>query len=291
MSENELITILCPSRGRPDRLRTMMHSAISTADDPEKIEFCVWIDFDDDSYKELIASNEFKNLRILRGPRLSLSAMYNSLLIIASGDYLLWGGDDVEFRTNSWDKIIVNAINDFENKVGLVYVNDLGNYEQKYANVGVLHRNWVETLGFIFTPHLRDNGVDGWITDVARQVNRCTYLESVEIEHMQHRQGKAKMDKTYSDRDLVHQWYEPFDLYHLLKDERRREALYMASQWPNIQVKFKFRYLFATMYIKIAKQLSRMSDLRAVYFGSFSNSKFVSRVFERFSLRSRRKWD
>jgi len=138
---------------------------------------------------------------------------------------------------------------------------------------------------------LRDNGVDGWVTDVARQVNRCTYLESVEIEHMQHRQGKAKMDKTYSDRDLVHQWYEPFDLYHLLKDERRREALYLASQWPNIQVKFKFRYLFATMYIKIAKQLSRMSDLRAVYFGSFSNSKFVSRVFERFSRRSRRKWD
>ena len=291
MSESELISILCPSRGRPDRLRTMMHSAISTADNPENIEFCVWIDFDDDSYKELIAGNEFKNLRVLRGPRLSLSAMYNSLLIIASGDYLLWGGDDVEFRTNSWDKIIVNAINNFEDKVGLVYVNDLGNYEQKYANVGVLHRNWVNTLGFIFTPHLRDNGVDGWITDVARQVNRCTYLKSVEIEHMQHRQGKAKIDKTYADRDLVHQWYEPFDLYHLLKDERRREALYLASQWPNIQVKFKSRYLFATMYIKIAKQISRMSDLRAVYFGSFSNIKFVYRIFERFSLRSRRKWD
>jgi hypothetical protein len=268
-----------------------MRSAISTAKDPKNIEFCVWIDFDDDSYKELIDGNEFENLRVLRGPRLSLSAMYNSLLIISSGDYLLWGGDDVEFRTNSWDKIIVNAINNFENKVGLVYVNDLGNYEQRYANVGVLHRNWVNTLGFIFTPHLRDNGVDGWITDVARQVNRCTYLESVEIEHMQHRQGKAKMDKTYSDRDLVHQWYEPFDLYHLLKDERRREALYIASQWPNIQVKFKSRYLFATVYINIAKKLSRMSELRVVYFGSFSNSKFLSRAFERIFLRSRRKWD
>lgn len=291
MSESELISILCPSRGRPDRLRTMMHSAISTADNPENIEFCVWIDFDDDSYKELIAGNEFKNLRVLRGPRVALSAMYNGVLLVASGDYFLWVGDDVEFRTNSWDKIIMDAINKFENNIGLVYVNDLGNYEQKYANIGVLHRNWVETLGFILTPHLRDNGPDAWITDVARQVNRCTYLDSVVIEHMQHRQGKAKVDKTYSDRNLVHQWYEPFHLYHLLKDERRREALYIASQWPNIQIKFKFRYLLATLYIMIVKRISGMSKLRAVYFGSLPNIKFVSRVFDRFSIRNRRKWD
>jgi hypothetical protein len=291
MAENGLISVLCPSRGRPDRLKTMMQSALSTAKDPENIEFCVWIDFDDDSYKELIDGNEFKNLRILRGPRVALSSMYNGLLLVASGDFFLWVGDDVEFRTNSWDKIIVDAMNKFENKIGLVYVNDLGKYEQKHANIGMLHRNWVETLGFILTPHLRDNGPDAWISDVARQVNRCTYLKSVEIEHMQHRQGKAKLDKTYSDRDLVHQWYEPFDLYHLLKDERRREALYMASQWPNIKIKFKFRYLLATFYVMTMERISGMSKLRAVYFGSFSNSKFVSRSFDRFLLRSRRRWE
>ena len=291
MAENKIVSVICPSRGRPVRLRTMMQSALVTAREPENIEFCVWIDSDDNSYEELIASNEFKNLRVLSGPRQSLSAMYNNLLIIATGDYLLWVGDDVEFRTSNWDKTIFDEINKFDNKIGLVYVNDLANYEQKFANIGVLHRNWVETLGFMLTPYFRDNGADAWITDVARQIDRCTYLDSVKIEHMQHRQGKAEIDKTYSDRDLTHQWYEPFDLYHLLKDERRREALYIASQWPNIKVKFKSRYLIATLYITIMKKFSKMSALRIVYFISFSNTKFLLRILDRFSFRSRRKWD
>ena len=69
MAENKIISVICPSRGRPVRLRTMMQSALVTAKEPENIEFCVWIDSDDNSYEELIASNEFKNLRVLRGPR------------------------------------------------------------------------------------------------------------------------------------------------------------------------------------------------------------------------------
>jgi len=290
-AENQIISVICPTRGRPSRLKTMMNSALETASKPENVEFCIWIDKDDSTYDEMIVKNEFKNLRVLRGPRFSLSTMYNNLLVISKGSYLLWGGDDVEFRTSGWDTQIISEIDKFENKIGLVYVNDLGNYEQKYANVGAVHVNWVNTLGFVFTPHLKDNGVDGWITDVARQIDRCKYLETVHIEHMQHRQGKAELDKTYSDRDNSHKWYDPFDLYHLLKDERRRDALYLASQWPNLEVTFKSRYFLANIYIWLKQKFSNIHPLRVVYFGSISNKMFIMRAINKITFKNRRKWD
>ena len=41
------ISILCPTRGRSDRLSIMINSCLKTADNPERIEFILYIDDDE----------------------------------------------------------------------------------------------------------------------------------------------------------------------------------------------------------------------------------------------------
>ena len=284
------ISVLVPSRGRPDKLISMIKSALATAANSNRIEFCVWIDDDDSSYDSLLNSSLDLPIKVLRGPRALLNMMYNSLLIIARGNYFLWGGDDTQFRTNSWDQLLIEGINKFQDKVGVVYVNDLGKYNQIWATVGMVHRNWIDSFGYLFSPHMRDNGADGWITDVARQVNRCTFFDDVIIEHMQHRQGKAETDATYEDRNSSNQWNDLHGLYRLLRDERRREALYLSIIWPNIHIEFKYRYLIATIYVELRRKWKPLSKRREVYFLSMSNKKFLLRALNALFLKNNYQW-
>jgi len=146
------ISILCPSRGRLEPLKLAINSALETASHPDSIEFCIWIDNDDSTYDDFLLNNKLKNIQVIRGQRMWLSIMYNCLASIAKGEYLMWIGDDSKFCTNSWDKLLTDEIDKFDNQIGLVYVNDLAKYEQKYATMGMLHRNWITSFGFLLTP-------------------------------------------------------------------------------------------------------------------------------------------
>lgn len=295
LPENETISIICPSRLRPIQLASMISSCLDTAINPKLIEFCIYIDNDDDSYEKFQDSFPEIRIKFLRGPRMWLSSMFNSLLTQVSGDYILWLGDDVKFQTKNWDLIMRSEIKKFPKYLGVVHVNDQAkSYEQIYATIGMVHRNWIETFGFLFTPHMRDNGIDFWITNVANQVNRRTYREDVVVEHMQFRQGKSEIDSTYLDRTYDQKLYNPQSLYRKLKDERRRDSLLLSERIGQSKVEFDSRYLLSSIYLKFTKPSFVLSNINAtrVYVGSLSNFNFCRSAFLKLSKRNfKQKWD
>jgi len=286
------ISILCPTRNRPEQLAEMMRSASKMSLKPNSIEFCLYIDLDDSSYDELVLPD---NVTVIRGPRMWLSMMYNALLTAAKGEYFFWSGDDVDFKTYGWDEELRIAMNKFSSKLGVVHVNDMAiSYPQKYATIGMVHRNWVLAFGYIFTPHLRDNGIDFWISNVSNQINRRTYLPEVKVEHKQYRQGKVSIDKTYMDRLDDHKTYSPVKIYQLLIDERRRDALVLQSKDNLIKVKFSMRYFCANTYLKMLETASRkeIAERRRIYVGSMSNVIFLKYFFIKIGFTMKRdKWD
>jgi hypothetical protein len=285
------ISILCPSRGRLEPLKLAIDSALETALHPDQIEFCIWIDNDDDTYDDFLLDNKLRNIQVIRGQRMWLSIMYNCLAAIAKGDYFMWIGDDSKFCTDGWDQLLTEEIDKFDNKIGLVYVNDLAAYEQKYATMGMLHRNWITSFGFLLTPHLRDNGIDGWVTDVAKQIGRCKFIEDVHIEHLQYRQGKAIIDKTYQERNSTNLWNDVYGLYRLLKDERRREVLYLKYLWPKIEISKQYRYTLSNVYILVKRKYFMISDLEAINYGALSNLSFIRRLILRILRSNHYKYD
>ena len=282
------ISILCPTRNRPGQLAEMMKSALNMSLKPDLIEFCLYIDVDDSSYDDLVLPN---NVTVIRGPRMWLSMMYNSLLTAAKGEYFFWSGDDVDFLTHGWDEEMRKEITKFSSKLGVVHVNDMAtSYPQKYATIGMVHRNWVKVFGYVFTPHLRDNGIDFWISNVSNQVNRRAYLPQVKVEHKQYRQGKVTIDKTYMDRLDDHKTYSPLRIYEILIDERRRDALMMQSIDESIKVRFSARYFCANTYLGLIKATSRnpIPPRRRIYVGSMSNATFIKYFLVKIGFTTRR---
>jgi glycosyl transferase/beta-hydroxylase protein BlmF len=291
-TEPERISILCPTRNRPDQLVAMMDSALKMASKPQLIEFCLYIDLDDDSCGQIEFS---ENVKIVRGPRMWLSSMYNALITAASGDYFFWSGDDVIFLTYGWDEELRKGIKSFPSKLGVVHVNDMAtSYPQKYATIGMVHRIWVDVFGYIFTPHLRDNGIDFWISNVANQTGRRLYLGDVKVEHRQYRQGKVTIDQTYIDRLDDHKTYSPLEIYRLLIDERRRDALLLQAKDCDIRIKFNLRYLFANVFLSLNTVITRkkISQRRKIYIGSQSNLKFLITLLKKIGIKTRiNHWD
>jgi hypothetical protein len=291
-TEPERISILCPTRNRPDQLVAMMDSALKMALKPQLIEFCLYIDLDDDSCGQIQFS---ENVKIVRGPRMWLSSMYNTLITAASGDYFFWSGDDVIFLTHGWDEELRQGIKSFPSKLGVVHVNDMAtSYPQKYATIGMVHRIWVDVFGYIFTPHLRDNGIDFWISNVANQTGRRLYLGDVKVEHRQYRQGKVTIDQTYIDRLDDHKTYSPLEIYRLLIDERRRDALLLQAKDCDIRIKFNLRYLFADAFLNLTELITRkkISPRRKIYIGSQSNLSFLITLFKKIGIKTRiNHWD
>jgi len=280
-------SILCPTRDRPKGLVRMMTSALDNASSPDSIEFCLYIDSDDHSYELEQLRRITSNLHITRGPRLCLSLMFNYLMINSKGEYLLWTGDDTKFLSKNWDEKLKLPISKVPDKLVVSYANDLANYAQNYATNGMIHRNWIELFGFLFSPHMRDNGVDFWISYVARNARRLSYCEDVLIEHLQYRQNKSLDDQTYSARRKDHLTYSLPELYHANRGERQRDAVILqiaTNQLP----KPKFGFFLGTLAARLLnwKDPKYSDDGRFIYMCSIPDIYFVAKLIRKLPLLS-----
>ena len=141
-----MISLLCPTRKRPAQLLRMWHSARNTADGP--IELVVYIDDDDTSYQNLDPV-----IKVVRGPRIVLSKMWNECYDQSIGDILVHCGDDIVFQTSGWDTTVRSAIEQFPDRIAFVYGNDgSGVHDGHFGTHGFIHRNWVETIRYFAPP-------------------------------------------------------------------------------------------------------------------------------------------
>lgn len=280
-------SILCPTRNRPEGLIRMMNSALERATAPENIEFCLYMDRDDQSYDLERLRSITSNLQLIRGPKISLSSMYNFLVINSTGEYLLWTGDDTKFLTNSWDKKLQLPITKVPDRLVVSYANDLANYAQKYATNGMVHRRWIDLFGFLFSPHMRDNGVDFWISYVARNAERLSYCEDVVIEHLQYRQNKGPDDQTYASRRSEHLTYNLPELYHANRGERQRDAVILQIAVKQLP-KPKYGFLFGTLLARFLNwRDNQYKDKgRFIYLCSIPDSYFLSKLIRKLPLLS-----
>ncbi len=232
------ISILIPTRLRPKNVKRLINSALKTAKDNSKLEFLFYVDDDDNSFpKELRGSK----IRVFKGPRTWLSSSFNCLLLQASGEIIMYCGDDIVFRTKYWDETIRAEFNKVDDKICLVYTNDGVDQSQDIARHGFVHRQWFNSTGWAF-PALRVMPIDLWMTDLAKQISRIKYLESVVIEHVHFRQGKkARIDLTYQQANERARSWNSLITYSSLKYDLRINYLLLCEA-IEIKPKFYFSY-------------------------------------------------
>lgn len=170
------ISVLVPTRNRPQRLRTLLDSYAGTTDGVTS-ELVFRIDDDDVSTATLLASH-----RVVIGPRrngyASLPSFFNEMAVAATGDVLMCGNDDMVFKTAGWAPLILAAANRYPD--GLFNFGVRTHNETHYP-FSIVSKSAVDRLGFIWDERIHWGDI--FLRDVMAAFGRCEMLPTVEIDH------------------------------------------------------------------------------------------------------------
>ena len=223
-----LISVLLPSRGRPDWLGRALGTAHKTATFPKRMEFIVRLDEDDsllDAYYngDGLYRPHVQRVANLVGPRTLLSACWNECYEESQGEILMHCGDDLTFDTPGWDQTVRAAFAQTPDKILFAYGNDLGPHGETFGTHGFIHRKWVETVGYFVPPLFSSDWNDVWLNDVAKMVKRHKLLDFV-TEHHHYQFGKAPRDQTHAEREERGARDDVVGLYKRTERERKLDA-------------------------------------------------------------------
>ena len=176
----------------------MCTTAISLATTPRDIEFVSYHDTDDETKYDYVG-----NHKEVFGPRVVLSQTWNECQKIATGPIYMFIADDFVFQSEGWDEIVRSVFEKSVDKILFAYPDS--SYARKgFGMTGFLHKNWVDSVGYIFPPSL-GAFLDNWVNCLADLTGRKHYLENVKVIHEyivndKTHNGILERDKTRNDR-------------------------------------------------------------------------------------------
>jgi hypothetical protein len=197
------ISLLMPTRGRPDNIVRLLKSLHDTSHVMPQV-ICR-IDDDDAEAKsaldQLIAAGE--PLDYICGPRATMTSYWNECAKATDAEIVMFAADDLIFRTKGWDSAVIKAFDSHPDQLIFVHGND-GHWGNRFGTHGFLHRKWIDAVGYVLPPYFSSDYGDTWVNDVANALNRRVYVQ-ITTEHMHPLWGKADMDATYQERLARHQ--------------------------------------------------------------------------------------
>lgn len=217
-----VISLLVPSRGRPEMCAQMWNSACTQALNPEHLELVLYLDNDDPAVDQYLHQPTLlwpASIVPVLGPRIVLSQTWNRCYDQAIGEILWHGNDDIRFNTRGWDRAIREEFAKVPDRICLVHGND-GIQGPNLATHGFLHRAWTDIIGAMVPPYFSSDYNDTWLTEVADRLGRRRYLPHLDIEHLHPVADKAPMDQTHLERLARHRQDGVDQLYASLAPER-----------------------------------------------------------------------
>ena len=194
------ISLLCPTRNRIDGLTRMWSSALDTASNPDKLELVLYVDHDDLETIQFLKSNLPEASTIFSDPNKPeiYSNLHNKCCANSQADIVFGCADDLIFRSQDWDNIILNKFEEIDDKIAFIFGND-GHWGSNFGTHGFFHKNWFNTLGYLAPPIFTVDYSDNYVNDLSNAISRRFYIEDIFIEHMHWTFGKMEMDTTAKD--------------------------------------------------------------------------------------------
>jgi len=190
------IAILTPSRERPDRFCELEAAIRENADNVYGIEVYLGLDTDDPCLHDYRPSPRTFVYSQRRQPLAPWTNFLATEAMRRGADILGFLGDDHRPRTDGWDYFIQEAFR--AHGKGLVYCDD-GHQGEKLPTAPFWSAEIIQALGYYYPPQLKHLFADNFWLRLATDLDRCTYLPSVLIEHMHPDAGKAKRDRSYNE--------------------------------------------------------------------------------------------
>jgi glycosyltransferase involved in cell wall biosynthesis len=182
------ISILLPTRNRPNLLKQFLDSVVKNTENLSQIEIVLYIDDDDMHTQEL----DYKDLNITRliGPRLTMGAYNYACLKYSVGNIIILANDDVIIHTPGWDVDVMKTIIFNNDKIFLAYPNDT--IMVKGCSFPILSRKTCNILIQPFPVEYKRLFIDIHLMDIFKRLaflgeNRIHYLENIVFEHLRNK--------------------------------------------------------------------------------------------------------
>ena len=228
-----LIAVVLPTRNRPKQLKEFITSIFLNAYNPNIIKVYLYVDDDDTltipSIKKYV--EKYPNRVVIhQGPRIIHSDIANKLFPLIQEDIFFLGGDDLIIRTPGWDNVVIQAFAQIPDKIALLYGDDLSpDPNLKFlATHPILHRRWVEAVGYLTPPYFSSDYADTWLNFIADVIGRKFKLTMVN-EHMHYTFGKSEMDNTYKESRVRFSETKPSVIYNNKLSERLEDSLTLSK--------------------------------------------------------------
>ena len=118
-----MISLLCPTRGRPKEAERLIKSFQKTQKNENEILFYVQ---NDDKFKKDYVDlfNKYKLKTFIIGLHMPTSYLWNKLSEYAQGDLLTLIGDDVEILSDHWDDKFEYASKQYKDNIFVITTQD-----------------------------------------------------------------------------------------------------------------------------------------------------------------------
>lgn len=211
------VSLLCPTRGRPQAFVAMVDSALTTAGDPDSVEVVAVVDSDD---RELATYVFPTSAQVVNGDSRNMSDLWNAGADVATADVMMLCADDLRFRSFGWDDLVLDEFERWPDRLVNVWGDD-GNENGQRATHPFLHRRWVDLFGRFTPPHFVADYCDLWLYEVAAACGRSRQLPGLFIEHMHISLGKSPDDETERRKvERQHGEVRPALVWDATADER-----------------------------------------------------------------------
>lgn len=188
-----MISLLCPTRGRPKQALNLYKSFIKTQANNNELNFC--IQKDDSLFDEYLSLFKLNGIeKYFVSESMPTSYLWNQMAFIAKGDLLTLIGDDVEIVTRGWDNIIENKASKYSDKMFVITVDD-GRKDKAQGKFmrcphPTVHKEWVRTLGYFVPPFFMHRYLDKYTQNLAIKINRFIEIKEVVFNHLKFNYSK-----------------------------------------------------------------------------------------------------
>jgi len=181
---SSVLSMLCPSRGRPRQLAALAQSIADTAS-PRGVELLVYLDADDPDlgmYQQKLAPFKFAHSTV--GERVTVGKAWNILAGKARGNLLMLGSDDLLCQSVGWDRVLQKEAGRFADGIFALWP-DNGAGGESLRGRPVVSRRWYKTLGYFTPEHFEFGGAAAWLAEIAGKLDRIHRAVGAIIEHRQ----------------------------------------------------------------------------------------------------------
>lgn len=177
-----MIELICPSKGRPDKLKRMWDSARRTADSPNDIYLRVGVNEEEremyrgavDGYSAVYAVKDWSTVY-------TTNLLADKAFKDGASKLFMIIGDDAIFTSYEWDKALREHYDALNNKIHIY------SFLDSRSPAGTPHpiatREYIDAMGTLAPPIFLHWYVDTWMVQMAKDNNCFTHLKDYLLVH------------------------------------------------------------------------------------------------------------